>query len=139
MSGRDSLRIDDVRRIGLPDFCRSRIAMSADAAGRAPEQKHGTLDFAARREIFSVHFQIDASRSTVILADRVNGCRISKAAFVFSQCILVEKAEALFGFCKLLLDEPIGVGTHHSLRQIERLNIEEPMPGEGRPWLVAVV
>ena len=69
----------------------------------------------------------------------MDGRRIAEAAFVFGKRFGIEEAQALLGFCQLLFDEPVGIGAHHPLGQIEWLNIEEPVPGKRRPLLVDVV
>src|SRR6185437_4634452 len=102
-------------------------------ACRTPQKKHRTFYLPPRLKILSVHFEVDAERGAIVLADRVNGRRIAEAALVFGQRIVVEKAQALLGFSELLFDEPIRIGAHHALRKIEGLNIEKPVPGKCAP------
>src|SRR5262245_4460558 len=139
MAARDGFRIDDARAVGLRYLGWPGPAVSADAAGRAPQQKNGTRDLPPRFEVFGIHLEIDTGRSAIVLADGVDGRGIAEASFVFRQCFGIEKAQALFGFCKFLFDEPVGVGAHHPFWQIVWLDIEEPMPGERGPLLVDVI
>ncbi len=90
-------------------------------------------------EVLGIHLEIDAKRGAIVLADGVNGFRIAEAAFVFGKRRRIEEAQPLLGFRKLLLDEPVGVRTHHALGQIVGLNIEEPVPGERAPLPADVV
>ena len=139
VSRRDRLCANNIGCVSPPDLGRAGLAVAADAAVRAPQEEHGTFDLAPGFKIPGIHFKIDPCCCTIVLADRVNGRRITEAPLVFCQGFRIEKAQTLFGFCELLFDEPVGISAHHSLGQVVRLDIEEPVPGERRPSLVDVV
>ena len=135
MSRWDRLGADDIRSVVAPDFGGPRFAVAAYATGRTPQQKHRAFDSAACGKILGVHLQIDTGCCAIILANGMDGRRVSEATFVFGKGALIEEAQALFGFRQLLFDKPIGIGAHHPLRQVVGLYVEEPMPGERCPLL----
>src|SRR5262245_15550631 len=139
VSGRNGLGGNDIIRVVAPDVRGARVVVASHTSGRTPQKKYGTFDPAAGRKIFCVHLQIDSGCGPVVLANRVDGCRIAEAAFVFGKRFGIEETETLLGFCELFFDEPVGIGAHHPLGQVEWLDIEEPVPGERRPLLVDVV
>jgi hypothetical protein len=63
----------------------------------------------------------------IILAHGVDGGGVAEAAHVLAERLLPEKAQAFFGFGELAGDEIVGIGAHQPLREIERLDHEEPM------------
>src|SRR5262249_55398021 len=112
VSRRDRLCANNIGCVSPPDLGRAGLAAAADAAVRAPQEEHGTFDLAPGFKIPGIHFKIDPCCCTIVLADRVNGRRITEAPLVFCQGFRIEKAQTLFGFCELLFDEPVGISAH---------------------------
>ena len=139
MPARQRLGAADVGRVLLPDLARGRLAVAADAAGRAPQNERRARDLLARLEVLGVHLEIDPGAGAVILADGADGFRIAEAALVFLQRLLAEEPQALLGLGELVLDEPVRIGAHQLLGHRRRLDVEEPVPGKRRPVLVDVV
>src|SRR6185437_2696244 len=139
MSTWQRLGVHNIRCVTLPYLSGARLVITAHAACCAPQKKRWAGYPASGIEILRVHVEIDAESRAIILADRVDSLRVAEAALVFSQRILVEEGQALLGLRELLLDEPVGIGTHHLLRQRLRLDVEQPMPRKPAPLLGHIV
>src|SRR6266849_2883177 len=103
------------------------FVIAPDRPGSPPQQQDRAFDFASGGKILGVHVEVYSEGRAIVLAHGVDGGRVAEAAYVFGQRFLTEKAQPFLGFGELAGDEKVRIRTHQPLRQVERLDHEEPM------------